>query len=54
MHLSATTSSGDISVDLPNMRNVKKGEHELIADIDGGGAPFRIRTSSGNVSVVSR
>jgi len=54
MRLVAKSSGGDIDVDLPELHTVRKTEHELVAEVGGGGTPVRIETSSGSVRVAAR
>ncbi len=50
--LSVSTASGDIDAEsLPGTRVAKRSERRLEAEVQGGGAPLRIHTASGNVRV---
>ena len=50
--LTVSTASGDIDAGgLPGVRVSKRTEHQLEAEVNGGGAALRIHTASGNVSV---
>ena len=50
--LSVSTASGDIDAEsLPGTRVARRSERRLEAEVRGGGAPLRIHTASGNVTV---
>jgi hypothetical protein len=52
MSLSCRTSSGDIDVDVAGTK--VKTEKKLEVAVAGGGAPVRVRTSSGNIRIEGR
>ncbi len=52
MSLSCRTSSGDIDVDVAGTK--VKTERKLEVAVAGGGAPVRVRTSSGNIRIEGR
>jgi len=52
MSLSCRTSSGDIDVDVAGTK--VKTERKLEVTVAGGGAPVRVRTSSGNIRIEGR
>jgi DUF4097 and DUF4098 domain-containing protein YvlB len=54
MRLVALTSSGEIDVDVADVRTVRKSEHELVAEVGSASTPVRIETSSGNLRVSAR
>ncbi len=51
MSLSVSTSSGDISVNVPNLAIKRRKENRLEGETPGAKNPFRIRTSSGSVTL---
>jgi DUF4097 and DUF4098 domain-containing protein YvlB len=52
-HLDAGTKNGRVGCDLPIAASDPKGK-ELVGDLGQGGAPVKIRTVNGGVSVVKR
>ena len=49
--LDASTSDGEVSVDLPLTMSQKKHGSSFRAKVNGGGAPFVIRTGDGSIHV---
>ncbi|HEV2213593.1 MAG TPA: DUF4097 family beta strand repeat-containing protein, partial [Gammaproteobacteria bacterium] len=50
-HISATSHSGDVDVDLPNLQNVSTHEGSFRADVNGGKGTVDIESGSGDISV---
>ena len=49
--LDARTKDGHINVQLPIMAQGRFRGHELVGELNGGGAPLRIRTSDGSITL---
>jgi DUF4097 and DUF4098 domain-containing protein YvlB len=50
MHISATSDSGDVDVDLPGMQNVSVRHHSFRADVNGGKGSAELEAGSGDVT----
>jgi len=49
--LDARTRDGHINVDMPITTRGRLSGHELVGELNGGGAPLRIRTSDGTITL---
>lgn len=50
LHINATSDSGDVNVDLPNMQNVSTHHHSIRADVNGGKGSAELEAGSGDVT----
>jgi DUF4097 and DUF4098 domain-containing protein YvlB len=50
LHIEASSSSGNLTVDLPDMQNVSSHHHEFRADVNGGKGKAKLDAGSGDVS----
>ena len=50
LHIDATSDSGDVNVDLPNMQNVSTHHHSIRADVNGGKGSAQLEAGSGDVT----
>jgi len=49
-HISATSDSGDVDVDLPGMQNVSAKHHSIRADVNGAKGTIELEAGSGDVT----
>lgn len=49
-HISATSDSGDVNVDLPGMSNVSAKHHSIRADVNGAKGTIELEAGSGDVT----
>ncbi|HSN16777.1 MAG TPA: DUF4097 family beta strand repeat-containing protein [Gammaproteobacteria bacterium] len=50
LHITATSDSGDVDVDLPGMQNVSAHHHSIRADVNGGKGSAQLEAGSGDVT----
>lgn len=50
LHITATSDSGDVDVDLPGMQNVSTHHHSIRADVNGGKGSAELEAGSGDVT----
>jgi len=52
LHISATSDSGDVNVDLPDMQNVAAHSHSIRADVNGAKGSAELEAGSGDVTFI--
>jgi len=50
LHISASSDSGEVDVDLPGMQNVSVRHHSFRADVNGGKGSAELEAGSGDVT----
>ena len=50
LHITATSDSGDVDVDLPGMQNVSAHHHSILADVNGAKGSAELEAGSGDVT----